>query len=108
MNKDKDFVNFVSFFLYVNNIRSNIKKNWLDNNAKALQGQMKPLLCAAGMEGPALEAAAGLLCRWFVGGAVLPVLGEFQRRRQHSAPKAHRALPVCEWPALGMVWGTAS
>ena len=43
---------------------------------------------------PALGAAAGVLCRWFVGGAVLPVCGDFQRRRQHSATTAHRALPV--------------
>ena len=33
--------------------------------------------------------------------------GEFQRSRQHSATTAHRALPVCEWPALGMPWGIA-
>ena len=37
----------------------------------------------------------------------LAVCGEFQRRRQHSATTAHRALPVCESPALGMPWGTA-
>ena len=50
----------------------------------------------------ALGAAAGL-GRWFVGVvAVVPVCGDFQRRKQHSATTAHRALPVCEWPALGM------
>ena len=37
----------------------------------------------------------------------MPVCGEFQRRRQQSATTAHRALPVCEWPALGMRWGSA-
>ena len=52
---------------------------------------------------PALGAASGL-CRWFVG--VLPVCGGVQRRRQHSATKAYRALPMCEWPALGILWGT--
>ena len=58
------------------------------------------------MVGPALGAAAGL-GRWLVGVAVLPVYGVFQGRRQHSAITAHRALPVREWPALGMPWGTA-
>ena len=57
---------------------------------------MQPLLCAADAVGPALGAAAELGRWWFVGVAVLPILGEFQRRRQHSATKAHRALP----------WGT--
>jgi len=39
--------------------------------------------------------------------AVLPVCGDFQRRRQHySATTAHRALPLCDWPALNMPWGT--
>ena len=74
---------------------------------KALQGQMQPLLCAAGVVGPALGAAAVGSCRWLVGGPVLPVCGAVQRRRQHSAITAHRALPVCEWPALSMPWGTA-
>ena len=46
--------------------------------------------------------------RWFVGDdVVLPVCGDSQRRRQHSATKAHRAVPVREWPTLGMPWGTA-
>ena len=68
---------------------------------------MLPLLYAAGVEGPALGAAGGS-GRWFmVGGAVLLVRGDFQSRRQHSATTAHRALPVCEWPALGMLSGTA-
>ena len=72
----------------------------------ALQGQMQPLLCAAGVVGPALGPAAGP-GRWLVGVAGLPVCGAVQRRRQHSATTAHRALPVCEWPALGMPWATA-
>ena len=71
----------------------------------ALQGQMQPLLCAAGVVGPALGAAAGP-GRWLVGGAVLPVCGAVQRRRQHSATTAHRAPPECKWPALGMPRGT--
>ena len=37
----------------------------------------------------------------------MPVSKYFQRRRQHSATTSHRALPVYEWPALGMPWGTA-
>ena len=71
-----------------------------------LQGQMQPLLCAAGVVGPALGAAAGL-GRWFVGVAVLPFCGNLQRRRQYSATTAHRALPVCEWPALSTTIGKA-
>ena len=63
----------------------------------ALQGQMQPLQCAAGVVGPAWGAAARL-GRWFVGLAALPFCGDFQRRRQRSATTAHRALPVCEWP----------
>ena len=38
---------------------------------------MPPLLCAASVEGPALGAAAGVLCGWFVGVLVLPVLWRF-------------------------------
>ena len=53
-----------------------------------------------------LGAAAGL-GRWFMGDAVFRFCGDFQRRRQRSATTAHRALPVCEVPALGMPWGTA-
>ena len=62
--------------------------------------------CAAGLVEPALGFPADL-GRWFVGAAVLPVCGDSQMRSQHSATTAHRALPVCEWPALGMPWGTA-
>ena len=63
---------------------------------------MQPLQCAAGVVWVVLGAAAGL-GRWFVVGvAVLLVLGDFQRRRQHSATTAHRALPVCKWLALGI------
>ena len=70
----------------------------------ALQGQMQPLLCAAGVVVPALGAAAGL-CSLLVGGAVLPVCGEFKRRSDDSATAAHRALPVCGCQVLGMPWG---
>ena len=35
----------------------------------------------------------------------MPPYGDFQRRRQHSATTAHRALPVCEWPVLDMIRG---
>ena len=56
---------------------------------------MQPLQYAAGVVGPTLEAAAGL-GRWFVGVAVLPVCGDSQRKRQHSATTVHRALPVDE------------
>ena len=47
------------------------------------------------------------LGRWFVGGAVLLNAGVFQIWRRCLTTTAHRALPVCEWPALGMPWGTA-
>jgi len=72
----------------------------------ALQGQMQFLQCTKGVVCTSPGALAGL-GRWFVGGAVLPVCGDFKRRRQHSATFTHRALPVCEWPAVGMPWGTA-
>ena len=69
----------------------------------ALQGQMQPLHCAEGVVEPtAVVGPSG----WFVGVAVFLVCGDFQRRRQHSATTAHRVLPVREWPALGMPWGT--
>ena len=70
----------------------------------ALQGQMQPLQCAAGVVKPEFGAALGLV-RWFVGVAVLPVYGDFQSR-QHSATTTYRALPVCEWPALSVQWST--
>ncbi len=35
------------------------------------------------------------------------VCRDFERRRQHSATTAHRALPVCDWPDLGISWATA-
>ena len=71
----------------------------------ALQGQMQPLQRAAEVVGPALGAAARLGV-WFVGPAVLLVCEEFQRRWQQSATTAHRALPVCEWPSLGITLAT--
>ena len=45
--------------------------------------------------------------RWFVGGAVLLNAGVFQMLRRRSATTAHRALPLSEWPVLGMPWATA-
>ena len=63
----------------------------------ALQGQMQPLHCTAGVVQPDLGAAAGL-GRWSVGVVVLPVCGDFQRRRQQQATTAHRALPLCKLP----------
>jgi len=63
-------------------------------------------VCSSG--GGACTGAAAGLGRWFVEVVVLPVCGDFHRSRQHSATTtAHRALPVCEWPAQGMPWGTA-
>ena len=72
------------------------------DNARYIQ----PLKCAAGVVEPELGAAAGL-GSWFVGVMILTVYGDFQRRRQHLATTAHRALPVCERPAVGMPRGTA-
>ena len=69
-----------------------------------LQGQMQPLKCAAGAVEPALGAAARL-GRCFVGGAVLLNAGVFKLwRRRSSETTAHRAMPMCEWPALRMPW----
>ena len=73
---------------------------------EVLKGQTQALQCAVGVVGPALAAAAGL-GSWFAGEAVLIVCGDVHRRRQYSATAAHRALPVCQWPALGMSLGTA-
>ena len=58
--------------------------------------------CAAGLVEPAALGPVAGLGRWFVVVAGLPVCGDFQRRRQHSAITAHRALPVIGWLALGM------
>ena len=66
-----------------------------------LQGQMRPLQCAAGVGKPALGAAAGL-GRWFVGVVVLLNAGIVQMSRHRSATIVPRALLVCEWLALGM------
>ena len=71
-----------------------------------LQGQMQPLQCAAGVVEPVLDTVAGL-GKLFVGFAVLPVCGDFQRKRHYSATTAQRALPVCEWPVMDMPWATA-
>ena len=73
----------------------------------ALQAQMQPLQCAAGVMEPALGAVAGL-GRWFMGVVVLRISGVLQMRRQCcSATTAHIALPVCVWSALVMPWATA-
>ena len=56
-----------------------------------------------------MESALGAVARlgrWFVGVAVFPICGGFQRRRQHSATTALRVLPVCEWPAPDTPIGT--
>ena len=56
---------------------------------------------------PTVGAAAGL-GRWFVGVAVLLNTEVLQMWRCHSTTTAHKALPVCEWPALGMPWDAAT
>ena len=74
----------------------------------ALQGHMQPLQCAAGMVGLALGAVAELGKRFVRAAFFLPGSEDFQRKRQQNpVTTAYRALPVCEWPALGMSWGTA-
>ena len=70
-----------------------------------MQGQIQPLQCAAGVLGPALVAMARL-GRWFVGVEVLLSSGLYQMGKRQLVTTAHRALPVCEWPALGMSWAT--
>ena len=72
---------------------------------ETLNGQVQPLHCEADVVEPALGAAAGL-GRWFVGVAVLPLPGVFQLKRRCSATTEHSALLVCEWPGLGIPWGT--
>jgi len=64
---------------------------------------MQPLQYSAGVVEPAVGAAEEL-GRWFVEVVVvLPLSGVFfQLRRLHSVTTVHRALPTCEWPALGM------
>ena len=68
---------------------------------------MQPLKGAAGVVEPALGAATGLEGRWFEGAAVVLNAGVVQMGRRLPATTAHRALPVCEWPALGMPLATA-
>ena len=70
-------------------------------------GQMQPLQCAAGVVEPVLGAVAGL-GRWFVGGAVFLHAGAFfQVWMRRLTTTARGALPVVEWPALGMPRATA-
>ena len=71
-----------------------------------LQDQMKPLQCEAGVVESALGAAAGL-DRWFEGAVVLLKRKILQVWRRCLPTTAHRALPVCKWPAQGMPWATA-
>ena len=68
-----------------------------------LQGQMQLLQCAAGVVETALGAAARL-GRWIATGegAVMLIAKVFQMWRRCSATTAHRALGVCERPALDM------
>ena len=42
-----------------------------------------------------------------MGVAVLLNAGVFKMCRCRSGTAAHRPLPVCQWPALGMPWGTS-
>ena len=58
-------------------------------------------------EGPCTGCCGRAGQVWFVGGAVLLNAGVFQMWRHHPATTAHRALSVCEWPALDMPWATA-
>ena len=67
---------------------------------------MQPLLRAEGVVEPAHGAVAGL-GRWFVGGAVLLTAGALRICRRRTVTTAHRALLVCEWPALGILLATA-
>ena len=66
-----------------------------------LHGQTQSLQCAADMVEPVLGAAAGL-GSWFVGVLIFPLPEFFHLKSCCSATTVHRALPVCEWPALGM------
>ena len=75
---------------------------------RPLKGETQSLQCAAVVQGPALGAAAGLGRRLVVGGAdSLTTAGVFYMWRCRSTATTHRALPVCEWPALGMPWASA-
>ena len=67
---------------------------------------MQPLHYAEGVLEPALGAAAGL-GRWLVGVRFFACLRRFAEEEAALIKSAHRALQVCEWPALGMQWGTA-
>ena len=49
------------------------------------------------------RSRAGQVVCWVV--AVLTISGFLQFRRCRLAITVHRALPVCEWPALGMPLG---
>ena len=72
-----------------------------------LQGRMQPLRHAADLVESAVGAAAGGLGRWFMGVIVLLNAGVLHMWTCCLATTAHRALPLCKWPALGMPWATA-
>ena len=71
-------------------------------------GKMYPLQCASGVVEPGPGVAVGR-GRWFWGRVVLlKNAGVIQLWRRCSATTAHRALLVCEWPALAISWAIAS
>ena len=59
------------------------------------------LCCAVDVVEPVLGASARLE-RWFREVTVFAAFWSFQLRRRRPATTVHRALPVCEWSALGM------
>ena len=72
-----------------------------------LQGQMLPLQSAAGVTGYCLAGLGG----WVRPGLVVWGLAHFWSLASvwhHSATTAHRALPVCVYPALGIPWDNAT
>ena len=68
---------------------------------------MQPVQCAAGITSWLVEGRGGWAGRgWGWQSAVWSFSGVWQRQRRRSATAAHRALPVCVWPALGMPLAT--
>ena len=71
----------------------------------ALQDQKEPLQQATGVVDTARTVCFGSRAGQVVCGVrLLPVCGDFQRRRQLLATTAPRALPVCEGPARACHW----
>ena len=64
---------------------------------------MEPLQRAVGVVEPALGAASGL-SRWTVAGKVFLHAGfsPFLKVLLGNHSAQYKALPVCEWPALGI------